>query len=117
MVDFLNDIKEKLENISSLALNIKDKNQFSYEPKPADFKAIPEIEKQADRLEPEKTDQELILDKKEETKEIQEYEVGENSLIEIPKGVYHEVQVLTDVIILELCTEKSDFENQDTVKL
>jgi len=72
MVDFLNGIKEKLENISSLALNIKDPNKFSYDTKPEEFKSISQIEKPADKPEPQKTDQELILDKKEEIKEVKE---------------------------------------------
>ena len=73
MVDFLNSIKEKLENISSLALNIRDINQ-SIDNEPEDFKSVPEIEKQADKLGPQKTDQELMLDKKEEIKEVKEEE-------------------------------------------
>jgi len=71
MVDFLNGIKEKLENISSLALNIKDINKFSYGTKSEDFKPISKMKKQIDKIEPKITDQKLILDKKEQKKEAQ----------------------------------------------
>ena len=44
-----------------------------------------------------------------------EIEVDENSLIEIPVGLYHEVHALTDIIIAEICVDKDDFEKHDTV--
>ncbi|UCG95377.1 MAG: hypothetical protein JSV92_05055 [archaeon] len=56
-----------------------------------------------------------IITKDIETGETEEHEASDNSLIEIPSGIYHEVHHLTDTIILELCTSEEDFKAQDTL--
>ncbi|MBI4175875.1 MAG: hypothetical protein HY518_01615 [Candidatus Aenigmarchaeota archaeon] len=42
--------------------------------------------------------------------------IDENSLIEIPPFIYHEVHALTDITLIEFNSEENDFV-QDAVKL
>lgn len=56
-----------------------------------------------------------IITKNMRTGETMEHEISDNSLIEIPAGIYHEVHHLTDTIILELCITEKDFKGQDTI--
>ncbi len=47
---------------------------------------------------------------------IEEGIAEEHALIQIPPMVYHEVHALTDIILLDMNCEKSDF-TSDTVKM
>jgi dTDP-4-dehydrorhamnose 3,5-epimerase-like enzyme len=49
------------------------------------------------------------------TNKKEEFVIEENNLIEIPAMIYHKIHSLTDSILIEFNTEKSDFKDE-TVK-